>query len=73
RKASLKDKVFLSPAKTLPAKAGAPSPGAEDGAEGSPSKVGKSWGFVDKNRGPKHSFRSRGSASRQNSEGKRKH
>ncbi|CAL8324790.1 unnamed protein product [Merluccius merluccius] len=63
RKASLKDKAFTSPAK-----AGAPSPGAEDGAEASPSKVGKSWSFADKNRGPKHSFRVRGSASRQNSE-----
>ncbi|XP_056444502.1 potassium voltage-gated channel subfamily KQT member 2-like [Gadus chalcogrammus] len=68
RKASLKEKVFSSPTKTPPGKAGAPSPGAEDGAEASPSKVGKSWSFADKNRAPKHSFRVRGSASRQNSE-----
>uniref|UniRef100_A0A8C5FIT6 Potassium voltage-gated channel, KQT-like subfamily, member 2a n=1 Tax=Gadus morhua TaxID=8049 RepID=A0A8C5FIT6_GADMO len=68
RKASLKEKAFSSPTKTPPGKAGAPSPGAEDGAEASPSKVGKSWSFADKNRAPKHSFRVRGSASRQNSE-----
>ncbi|KAM4610651.1 potassium voltage-gated channel subfamily KQT member 2-like [Polymixia lowei] len=52
RKASLKDKGLSSPSKT---------PGAEDKAEASPSKM--------ENRGPKHSFRVRGSSSRQNSEG----
>ncbi|XP_034447631.1 potassium voltage-gated channel subfamily KQT member 2-like isoform X4 [Hippoglossus hippoglossus] len=66
RKASLKDKVFPSPSKVSKGKA--QSPGAEEGAEGSPSKVSKTWSFTDKNRGPKHSFRGRGSASRQNSE-----
>ena len=45
------------------------STGAEEDAEGSPSKVAKTWSFTEKNRGPMHSFRSRGSASRQNSEG----
>lgn len=69
RKASLKDKVFPSPSKVSMAKGKAHSPGAEEGAEASPSKVSKSWSFTEKNRGPKHSFRGRGSASRQNSEG----
>ncbi|XP_029995344.1 potassium voltage-gated channel, KQT-like subfamily, member 2a isoform X4 [Sphaeramia orbicularis] len=68
RKASLKDKVFPSPSKAPVAKGKAQSPGAEDGAEGSPSKVTKSWSFTEKNRGPKHAFRVRGSTSRQNSE-----
>nr|XP_019944325.1 PREDICTED: potassium voltage-gated channel subfamily KQT member 2-like isoform X10 [Paralichthys olivaceus] len=68
RKASLKDKVFPSPSKVSMAKGKAHSPGAEEGAEASPSKVSKSWSFTEKNRGPKHSFRGRGSASRQNSE-----
>ncbi|XP_078144331.1 potassium voltage-gated channel subfamily KQT member 2-like isoform X3 [Centroberyx gerrardi] len=68
RKASLKDKVFPSPSKTLVAKGKAQSPRAEDGAEGSPSKVTKSSSFNEKNRGPKHAFRVRGSTSRQNSE-----
>ncbi|XP_074499045.1 potassium voltage-gated channel, KQT-like subfamily, member 2a isoform X4 [Sebastes fasciatus] len=63
RKASLKDKVFPSPSKGK-----AQSPGPEEGAEASPSKVAKSWSFTEKNRGPKHAFRVRGSASRQNSE-----
>ncbi|XP_031142526.1 potassium voltage-gated channel subfamily KQT member 2-like isoform X4 [Sander lucioperca] len=68
RKASLKDKVFPSPSKAPVAKGKVQSPGAEDGAEASPSKVAKTWTFTEKNRGPKHSFRVRGSASRQNSE-----
>ncbi|XP_054465233.1 potassium voltage-gated channel subfamily KQT member 2-like [Anoplopoma fimbria] len=68
RKASLKDKVFPSPSKAPMAKGKTQSPGPEDGAEGSPGKVAKSWSFNEKNRGPKHSFRSRGSTSRQNSE-----
>ncbi|KAM4563009.1 potassium voltage-gated channel, KQT-like subfamily, member 2a isoform 2-T2 [Odontesthes bonariensis] len=68
RKASLKDKVFPSPSKAPVVKGKAPSPGAEDGAEASPSKFTKSWSFTEKNRGQKHSFRVRGSASRQNSE-----
>lgn len=71
RKASLKDKVFPSPSKAPAAKARAQSPGAEEGAEASPSKVTKSWSFTEKNRGPKHAFRVRGSTSRQNSEGER--
>lgn len=66
RKASLKDKVFPSPSKAPLAKGKSQSP---DGAEASPGKVDKSWSFADKNRGPKHSFRARGSTSRQNSEG----
>ncbi|KAK5863167.1 hypothetical protein PBY51_000217 [Eleginops maclovinus] len=68
RKPSLKDKVFPSPSKAPVAKGKAQSPGAEDGAEASPSKVAKSWSFNEKNRGPKHAFRVRGSTSRQNSE-----
>ncbi|XP_039657344.1 potassium voltage-gated channel subfamily KQT member 2-like isoform X7 [Perca fluviatilis] len=68
RKASLKDKVFPSPSKAPMAKGKVQSPGAEDGAEPSPSKVAKTWSFTEKNRGPKHSFRVRGSTSRQNSE-----
>ncbi|XP_032376732.1 potassium voltage-gated channel, KQT-like subfamily, member 2a isoform X8 [Etheostoma spectabile] len=68
RKASLKDKVFPSPSKAPVAKGKVRSPGAEDGAEASPSKVAKTWSFTEKNRGPKHSFRVRGSVSRQNSE-----
>uniref|UniRef100_A0A4W6CM70 Potassium voltage-gated channel, KQT-like subfamily, member 2a n=1 Tax=Lates calcarifer TaxID=8187 RepID=A0A4W6CM70_LATCA len=68
RKASLKDKVFPSPSKAPVAKGKAQSPGAEEGAEASPSKVTKSWSFTEKNRGPKHAFRVRGSTSRQNSE-----
>uniref|UniRef100_A0A3P9P9G4 Potassium voltage-gated channel, KQT-like subfamily, member 2a n=1 Tax=Poecilia reticulata TaxID=8081 RepID=A0A3P9P9G4_POERE len=56
RKASLKDKVFPSPSKAPVAKGKAPSPGAEDGAEASPSKSTKSWSRV------------RGGASRQNSD-----
>ncbi|XP_056279903.1 potassium voltage-gated channel subfamily KQT member 2-like isoform X4 [Pseudoliparis swirei] len=68
RKASLKDKVFASPTKAPMAKEKAHSPGPEDRAEASPGKDGKSWSFTEKNRGPKHSFRARGSASRQNSE-----
>ncbi|KAK1898804.1 Potassium voltage-gated channel subfamily KQT member 2 [Dissostichus eleginoides] len=66
RKPSLKDKVFPSPSKAPVAKGKAQSP--EEGAEASPSKVGKSWSFNEKNRGPKHAFKVRGSASRQNSE-----
>ncbi|XP_040911250.1 potassium voltage-gated channel subfamily KQT member 2-like isoform X4 [Toxotes jaculatrix] len=68
RKASLKDKVFPSPSKAPMAKGKAQSPGAEEGAEASPSKVTKSWNFSEKSRGPKHAFRVRGSTSRQNSE-----
>ncbi|XP_076015430.1 potassium voltage-gated channel subfamily KQT member 2-like isoform X2 [Genypterus blacodes] len=68
RKASLKDKVFPSPSKGPNAKGKAQSPGAEDVAEASPSKVSKSWSFTEKKGGPKHSFRVRGSTSRQNSE-----
>ncbi|XP_077435140.1 potassium voltage-gated channel, KQT-like subfamily, member 2a isoform X4 [Vanacampus margaritifer] len=68
RKTSLKDKVFPSPSKAPLAKGKDQSPGPEDGPEASPSKVTKSWSFTEKNRGPKHSFRVRGSASRQNSE-----
>uniref|UniRef100_A0A3B3YKJ1 Uncharacterized protein n=1 Tax=Poecilia mexicana TaxID=48701 RepID=A0A3B3YKJ1_9TELE len=56
RKASLKDKVFPSPSKAPVTKGKAPSPGAEDGAEASPSKSTKSWSRV------------RGGASRQNSD-----
>lgn len=69
RKPSLKDKVFPSPSKAPVAKGKAQSP--EEGAEASPSKVAKSLSFNEKNRGPKHSFKVRGSASRQNSEGER--
>ncbi|XP_056129006.1 potassium voltage-gated channel subfamily KQT member 2-like isoform X2 [Lampris incognitus] len=68
RKASLKDKVFPSPSKTPVAKGRTHSPAAEDGAEASPSKVTKSWNYTEKNRGPKHAIRGRGSTSRQNSE-----
>ncbi|KAM9855183.1 potassium voltage-gated channel subfamily KQT member 2-like [Aulostomus maculatus] len=68
RKASLKDKVFPSPSKAPVAKGRAQSPGGEDGAEASPSKVTKSWSFNEKNRGPKPSIRVRGGAIRQNSE-----
>ncbi|CAJ1055314.1 potassium voltage-gated channel subfamily KQT member 2-like isoform X3 [Xyrichtys novacula] len=68
RKASLKDKVFPSPSKAPVVKGKAQSPGAEDGAEKSPSKVSKSWSFTEKNKTPKHAFRVRGSTSRQNSE-----
>ncbi|KAM3872196.1 potassium voltage-gated channel subfamily KQT member 2-like [Diretmus argenteus] len=68
RKTSLKDKVFSSPSKSPGAKGRVPSPGVADGAEASPNKVDKSWSFTEKNRGPKHSFRVRGSAARQNSE-----
>ncbi|XP_067382569.1 potassium voltage-gated channel, KQT-like subfamily, member 2a isoform X3 [Channa argus] len=68
RKPSLKDKVFPSPSKAPVVKGKTPSPGAEEGAEASPSKVTKSWSFNEKNRGPKHAFRARGSTSRQNSE-----
>uniref|UniRef100_A0A7N9AZ50 Potassium voltage-gated channel subfamily KQT member 2-like n=1 Tax=Mastacembelus armatus TaxID=205130 RepID=A0A7N9AZ50_9TELE len=67
-KASLKDKMFLSPSKAPVAKGKAQSPGAEEGAEASPSKVTKSWSFTEKSRGQKQSFRVRGSTSRQNSE-----
>ncbi|XP_033942058.1 potassium voltage-gated channel subfamily KQT member 2 isoform X1 [Pseudochaenichthys georgianus] len=66
RKPSLKDKVFPSPSKAPVAKGKAQSP--EEGAEASPSKVAKSLSFNEKNRGPKHAFKVRGSASRQNSE-----
>ncbi|XP_051915708.1 potassium voltage-gated channel, KQT-like subfamily, member 2a isoform X3 [Hippocampus zosterae] len=68
RKASLKDKMFPSPSKAPLAKGKDQSPGPEDGAEASPSKVAKSWSFTEKNRGPRHSLRVRGSTSRQNSE-----
>ncbi|XP_056241105.1 potassium voltage-gated channel subfamily KQT member 2-like isoform X2 [Seriola aureovittata] len=68
RKASLKDKVFPSPSKAPIAKGKVQSPGPEEGAEASPSKVTKSWSFNEKNRGPKHAFRARGTTSRQNSE-----
>ncbi|XP_040008992.1 potassium voltage-gated channel subfamily KQT member 2-like isoform X2 [Xiphias gladius] len=68
RKASLKDKVFPSPSKAPMAKGKPQSPGAGEGAEASPGKVSKSWSFTEKNRGPKHAFRVRGSTSRQNSE-----
>lgn len=70
RKASLKDKVFPSPSKAPIAKGKAQSPGPDDGTEASPNKVAKSWSFTEKNRGPKPAFRARGSASRQNSDGK---
>lgn len=70
RKASLKDKVFPSPSKAPVAKGKAQSPGPDDGTEASPNKVAKSWSFTEKNRGPKQAFRARGSASRQNSDGK---
>uniref|UniRef100_A0A3Q3MLA6 Potassium voltage-gated channel, KQT-like subfamily, member 2a n=1 Tax=Labrus bergylta TaxID=56723 RepID=A0A3Q3MLA6_9LABR len=65
---SLKDKVFPSPSKAPVVKGKAQSPGAEDGAEGSPNKVAKSWSFTEKNRTPKHAFKVRGGPSRQNSE-----
>ncbi|KAM6982921.1 potassium voltage-gated channel subfamily KQT member 2-like isoform 12-T12 [Tautogolabrus adspersus] len=68
RKASLKDKVFPSPSKAPVVKGKAQSPGAEDGAEGSPNKVAKSWSFTEKNRTPKHAFKVKGGPSRQNSE-----
>uniref|UniRef100_A0A8C6UZ14 Potassium voltage-gated channel, KQT-like subfamily, member 2a n=1 Tax=Neogobius melanostomus TaxID=47308 RepID=A0A8C6UZ14_9GOBI len=68
RKPSLKDKVFPSPSKAPVVKIKASSPGPEEGAEASPSKVTKSWSFTDKNRGAKHAFRMRGTTSRQNSE-----
>ncbi|TMS16057.1 Potassium voltage-gated channel subfamily KQT member 2 [Larimichthys crocea] len=68
RKPSLKDKVFPSPSKAPVVKGKSQSPGPEDGAEASPGKVTKSWSFSEKNKGPKHSFRVRGSTSRQNSE-----
>lgn len=73
RKASLKDKVFPSPSKAPVPKGKTQSPGAEEGAEASPSKVTKTWSFTEKSRGPKHAFRVRGSTSRQNSEGKATH
>ncbi|XP_053704218.1 potassium voltage-gated channel subfamily KQT member 2-like isoform X5 [Synchiropus splendidus] len=68
RKPSLKDKVFPSPSKPPAVKSRAQSPGTEEAAEASPGKVSKSWSFNEKNRGPKHAFRVRGSAARQNSE-----
>ncbi|KAM3617096.1 uncharacterized protein V6R79_002261 [Siganus canaliculatus] len=68
RKASLKDKVFPSPSRAPVVKGKVQSPGVEDGAEASPSKVTKSWSFNEKNKGPKHAFKVRGSTSRQNSE-----
>uniref|UniRef100_A0AAV2LWP4 Potassium channel voltage dependent KCNQ C-terminal domain-containing protein n=1 Tax=Knipowitschia caucasica TaxID=637954 RepID=A0AAV2LWP4_KNICA len=68
RKPSLKDKVFPSPSKTPVVKVKVSSPGPEEGAEASPSKVPKSWSFTEKNRGAKHAFRVRGTTSRQNSE-----
>ncbi|XP_034551699.1 LOW QUALITY PROTEIN: potassium voltage-gated channel subfamily KQT member 2-like [Notolabrus celidotus] len=68
RKASLKDKVFPSPSKAPVVKGKVQSPGPEDGAEKSPSKVDKSWNFTEKNKTPKHAFKVRGSTSRQNSE-----
>uniref|UniRef100_A0A3B4UPD2 Potassium voltage-gated channel, KQT-like subfamily, member 2a n=1 Tax=Seriola dumerili TaxID=41447 RepID=A0A3B4UPD2_SERDU len=68
QQASLKDKVFPSPSKAPIAKGKVQSPGPEEGAEASPSKVTKSWSFNEKNRGPKHAFRARGTTSRQNSE-----
>ncbi|XP_028265216.1 potassium voltage-gated channel subfamily KQT member 2-like isoform X3 [Parambassis ranga] len=68
RKPSLKDKVFPSPSKAPVVKGKTQSPGPEDGGEGSPSKVTKSWSFTEKNRGPKQAFKARGSTSRQNSE-----
>lgn len=70
RKASMKDKVFPSPSKAPVVKGKVLSPGAEDGAEASPSKVAKSGSFNEKNRGQKHALKVRGSTSRQNSEGK---
>lgn len=70
RKASMKDKVFPSPSKAPVVKGKVLSPGAEDGAEASPSKVAKSGSFNEKNRGQKHALKVRGSASRQNSDGK---
>lgn len=69
RKPSLKDKVFPSPSKAPVVKGKTQSPGLDDGGEGSPSKVTKSWSFTEKNRGPKQAFKARGSTSRQNSEG----
>lgn len=72
RKASMKDKVFPSPSKAPMVKGKALSPGVEDGAEASPNKLSKSGSFNEKNRGQKHSLKVRGSASRQNSDGKKK-
>ncbi|XP_058499276.1 potassium voltage-gated channel subfamily KQT member 2-like isoform X5 [Solea solea] len=68
RKASIKDKMFLSPSKAPMMKGKTQSPGAEEGAEASPSKVDKSWSFTEKNRGPKQGFKGRGGPLRQNSE-----
>ncbi|KAG7519161.1 potassium voltage-gated channel subfamily KQT member 2-like isoform X5 [Solea senegalensis] len=68
RKASIKDKMFLSPSKAPMMKGKTQSPGAEEGAEASPSKVAKSWSFTEKNRGPKQAFKGRGGPLRQNSE-----
>ncbi|KAJ0064781.1 hypothetical protein NL108_013243, partial [Boleophthalmus pectinirostris] len=67
RKPSIKDKVFPSPSKAPVVKVKVSSPGAEEGAEASPSKVTKSWSFTEKSRGAKSAFRVRGT-SRQNSE-----
>lgn len=71
RKASMKDKVFPSPAKAPVVKEKALSPGADDGAEASPGKVSKSGSFNEKNRGQKLSLKVWGSTSRQNSDGKK--
>ncbi|KAI5610122.1 potassium voltage-gated channel subfamily KQT member 2 isoform X1 [Silurus asotus] len=55
RKPSIKEKAFTSPSKSGGGKE-TKSPGADDGAPESPSKVPKSWSFTERNRS-KHSFK----------------
>ncbi|KAF7695370.1 hypothetical protein HF521_007093 [Silurus meridionalis] len=55
RKPSIKEKAFTSPSKSAGGKE-TKSPGADDGAPESPSKVPKSWSFTERNRS-KHSFK----------------
>ncbi|KAK3565534.1 hypothetical protein QTP86_011930 [Hemibagrus guttatus] len=55
RKPSIKDKAFTSPSKSAGGKE-TKSPGADEGAAESPSKVPKSWSFTERNRS-RHSFK----------------
>ncbi|XP_027023149.2 potassium voltage-gated channel, KQT-like subfamily, member 2a isoform X3 [Tachysurus fulvidraco] len=57
RKSSIKEKAFLSPSKSAGGKE-TKSPGADEGAEESPSKMPKSWSFTERNRS-RHSFKSK--------------
>ncbi|XP_058246283.1 potassium voltage-gated channel, KQT-like subfamily, member 2a isoform X2 [Hemibagrus wyckioides] len=57
RKPSIKDKAFTSPSKSAGGKE-TKSPGADEGAGESPSKVPKSWSFTERNRS-RHSFKTK--------------